>query len=187
MTITLTVQINKAKNKDNINYSKSIDRNTGKVSTHNFTGKLINIEGYITPDGVDISDALIQADVATVALVGNSVIANAIIEQCRSIYATRQATGNTNPSVQLVLECNDIVIPGNILAKNITKAFIKTSAENVQTSNDILANLKKQQAENHAKRTTKNLMNNAMKAGRPVPQQSAVSRPSIGNFIRKRF
>lgn len=147
----VTLKINKAKAKSNI--TASISRNQDQsFRSWNFTGTMIELEGFVSSDGINYDKELVGLQVGTTVIVTNEALGEAIYEKCADIFAKRANVGDLNPSIDLHLECNTVQPKeSNILVSNVNTAYVKSNTslrDNSAKVIDALASLRKASANN---------------------------------------
>lgn len=139
------IQIIKAKAKNNI--TASITKHSdGSFKSFNFSGNLVELEGYVTKDGKNYDKQLVEIDCVTTAIQYNQEIGEAIYERCGEIFAERELNNDPNPAVDLVLEVKTVrPKETNILLVNIKSMYVDDKTQPVDTSDrvdDVIAKLK---------------------------------------------
>ena len=158
MTIQATLTLIKAKEKANITASVSQNQD-GTFRSWNFTGKLSHLEGYITKDGVNLDQELVQVDAPTTVLIFNEAQGEAIYQRCQEIFDAREEQGDPNPAVNLDVVAKTVrVKETNILIVNVKQAYVDADTQIIDNSDNVLANLAKLRANS---------------ANKPKPQASA--------------
>lgn len=147
----IVLKINKKKEKTNI--SASISRNPdSSFRSYNFTGTMINLEGFVSSDGINYDKELVGLQVGTTAIITNEALGEAIYEKCAAIFAQRAAAGDLNPSIDLHLTANTVQPKEtNILVSNVLTAHVESATSLRDSSvrvNDAIASLKKVSASN---------------------------------------
>lgn len=170
-----TITLIKRNGKDNISHSISNDRNSGKFSSINVTGRLSEIKGYITSDGKDVSKQLLEADVPTTAMIKNFVAGTSVIDKTAEIFAQRAENNDKNPAVEITFSAVNLNVTnkGNIIISDIVPNSIKVNAD-VQLaarSSNILDNLK----------------NAGLGAQAAQLAQSQIERSPMAQFVKKYF
>lgn len=147
----IVLKINKKREKNNITCSISRDA-SGKFTSYNFTGTMIDLEGFVSSDGINYDKELVGLQVGTTAIVKNEALGEAIYERCAAIFAQRAATGDLNPSIDLHLTANTVQPKEtNILVSNVTAAHVEAATSLRDSSvrvNDALASLRKLSSNN---------------------------------------
>jgi hypothetical protein len=146
-----TIKLNKAKIKSNITASISYHPGTETPRSYNFTGSMIELEGFYSSDNICYDAELPTLKVGTTAII-NPEAGQAVYERCATIFAQRAAEGNLNPSVDLHLEFNTLnVKETNILISNVTKVYVESNTslrDDSSKVNDALASLRKLSSNN---------------------------------------
>lgn len=167
--IQATIKMIKSKEKSNISASISTNQD-GSFKSWNFTGKLTSLEGYVTKDGVNFDSELVAIDCATTALIFNEQQGEAIYQRAAEIFEQREAEGDPNPAVDLVLTVKTVrPKETNILLVNVKQAFLDADTQivdNSETVENVIAKLK------------------ANSAAKAKPQVSA-ARAGLGNALQR--
>ena len=162
--IQATIRVNKAKNKDNITYSISNDKVTGKFRSVNITGSLIACKGFVTSDKVNLDEQVLASTAGTTLLIYDNKVGANIAKTAKQIYADRAAVGDLNPTIEINFTAETFSITQtNILAKGISNVSINANATLVDSSEQALANLEKAN-----KNSSKIALNAAKAAGSSV-------------------
>lgn len=145
------IKINKSKVKSNISCSVSTYP-SGEKKSYNFTGSLIELNGFYSSDNICYDNELPTLKVGTTVICNNIEMGEAVYERCAAIFAQRAASGDLNPSVDLHLEFNTLnVKETNILISNVTKVYVENNTSLRDSSdkvNDALASLRKLSSNN---------------------------------------
>lgn len=179
--LTAKILITKGRDKDTIYRSTSTDRKSGAFSHYNFAGKLTELENYNTGDGKNVTDQLVAADVSTTIMVHNQALGDAIFEKACEIFEDREAEGDGNPAIELIVEAKTLRVPGNIIIKRVSKAYINSDAELPEFADNILANLK---AQEKVRAQRPNIMT-AVRRGAPKPNQKPQHK--LSRFVKQYF
>jgi hypothetical protein len=119
----------------------------GKFRSFNFTGKLISCQGFVSREGINYDNELVNIDCGTTVIINNQAQGQAIYEKAGSIFAQRAATGDKNPALDLLIECNSINPTNtNILVSKVTTVYVEsntTLASSKENIEDALSNLRK--------------------------------------------
>lgn len=195
--INATITLIKNNQKSNISYSQSFAND--KIRSYNFTGTLTSLEGFLTSDGHDISDALINAGVGTTVIISNVEMAEAIIEKAQQIYTERLKVGDKNPAIELSVTAKSLKVPGNILISFVTQSFVTEEAfikddaqtllkrlEQVQNDRMGMAMARMSKRENmisHSQEPKAQFFN----PEEPNEENKVTKGNAIGNFFKRHF
>lgn len=178
MTIKATLKVTKAQTKSNITGTISYNED-GSFRSYNITGNLVELKNYVTRDGVDLSNELVQIDCPTTALLFNQTQGEAVVEKCAEIFANRAAKGDLNPAIDLIIEAKSVrPRETNILIVNIKSIFVDADTQIVDRSDNVLdtiaklkANSAKSNAQTSIARQSANFLNKAVTKTREFIKQ----------------
>lgn len=172
------VKLTKAQTKSNITGTIS-HNNDGSFRSYNLTGNLISLNNYVTRDGVDLSNELINIDCPTTLLIFNEQQGSALVEKCAEIFEERKTKGDLNPAVDIHFECKSVrPRETNILIVNIKHMRVDADTQIVDRSENVLetiaqlkANSAKVNAQTSIARQSANLLNKAINSTREFIKQ----------------
>lgn len=176
--IKATLKLTKAQDKSNITGTTSFNDDRSFRSI-NLTGNLVELEGYVTRDGQDLSEELVGIDCPTTALIFNEAQGQAVVEKCAEIFADRAAKGDLNPAVDLIIEAKSLKVkPTNMLIVNIKHMRVDADTQLLDRSDNVLetiaqlkANSAKANAQTSIARQSANLLNRAVAKTRDFIKQ----------------
>jgi hypothetical protein len=161
------VKVIKSKEKENITASVSKDPD-GSFKSWNFTGSLVELDGFVTKDGINFDQELVEIDCPTTILISKKEQGESVYERCAEIFEQRARNNDPNPAIDLVIEAKTVrPKETNILIVNITSIFVDSDTQIVDSSEIVenaIAKLK------------------ANSASKPKPQVSA-ARNSLTNML----
>jgi len=146
MSITGTLKLTKAQAKSNITGTIS-HNDDGSFRSYNITGNLVELEGFVTRDGQDLSQELVSIDCPTTMLLFNDAMGDALVSKCAEIFEQRAAKGDLNPAVDVLFECKSVrPRETNILIVNVKSVHVDADTQVVDNSATVLDNIAKLKA-----------------------------------------
>lgn len=143
--VQATIKLIKNKAKSNISGSVSNNQD-GSFRSYNITGKLVDLQGFVTKDGVNYDAELVEIDCPTTVLFFNQNQGAAVLARCEEIFEERAMEGDLNPAVDLIVEARTVrPRETNILITNVKHARIEKDTQlvdNSATVEDTLAKLR---------------------------------------------
>jgi len=159
------VKLVKAKNKNNITASIS-KKEDSSFKSWNFTGSLIELEGFVTKDGVNYDKELVEIDCPTTIILYKENIGNEVYQRCAEIFEERAAIDDINPAVDLIVEVKTVrPKETNILLVNIKSIYVDNDTQIIDTSERIDSVITKLKANSEQKAIVRKSQTSAARAG----------------------
>jgi hypothetical protein len=176
-TMKVQIKLIKSNAKTNITCSTS-HYPDGEFRSFNFTGKLISCEGFVSREGINYDNELVEIDCGTTVIINNQAQGEAIYEKAGAIFAQRAAKGDKNPALDLLIECNSINPTNtNILVSKVNKVYVESNTTLASSKENIEGTLNNLRRFSNARTTI------STTPQRTVNNQLSSARKGLNNIL----
>jgi len=182
------VKLTKAQTKNNITGTIS-ENEDGTFRSYNLTGNLIELNNFVTRDGVDLSDQLVNIECPTTLLIFNKSQGEAVVSKCAEIFEKRMSQNDLNPAVDIHFECKTVrPRETNILVVNIKAMRVDADTQIADHSESVLETIEKLKANSvKANQQTDEVTNPQKNMQTNIARKSANILNGVKNFVKKEF